>query len=252
MIKLFRKLRQELVETGKTGRYLKYAIGEIVLVVIGILIALSISNWNEERKIENMGKEYTREIYAELKKEISNLNEILVALRTQYDGTENVLLVIESSEKLITDTLEFTNNHWAPTRLFIIQRDLNTFDELRSSGQSRLLKNDSLSHLLDRFYENFDVRITNFKGFPSQIRIDLRRIVFPMGNVDDHKYEERTEKLSPAYLSEYLNSEAVYETLLSILKTCEYNIRFFEETMVKATNLMSYMEATYPELKSQN
>ncbi|SRX74473.1 DUF6090 family protein [Aequorivita antarctica] len=50
MIKLFRNVRQNLLNDGKTTKYLKYATGEIVLVVIGILIALSINNWNENRK----------------------------------------------------------------------------------------------------------------------------------------------------------------------------------------------------------
>ena len=50
MIKLFRNIRQNLIMENKTGKYLKYAIGEIILVVIGILIALQINNWNEVRK----------------------------------------------------------------------------------------------------------------------------------------------------------------------------------------------------------
>ena len=50
MIKFFRKFRENLVMENKTGKYLKYAIGEIALVVIGILIALSINNWNDNRK----------------------------------------------------------------------------------------------------------------------------------------------------------------------------------------------------------
>jgi hypothetical protein len=56
MIKFFRKIRQNLLmenlpagQAGKTAKYFKYAIGEIALVVIGILIALSINNWNEQR-----------------------------------------------------------------------------------------------------------------------------------------------------------------------------------------------------------
>ena len=53
MIKFFRKIRQNLLSEGKTGKYLKYAIGEIILVVIGILIALSINNWNENQKLRN-------------------------------------------------------------------------------------------------------------------------------------------------------------------------------------------------------
>ncbi|WP_339886722.1 DUF6090 family protein [uncultured Flavobacterium sp.] len=50
MIKFFRKIRKNMLSERKTGKYLKYAIGEIVLVVIGILIALQINNWNEHRK----------------------------------------------------------------------------------------------------------------------------------------------------------------------------------------------------------
>ena len=50
MIKFFRKIRQDLLSTGKTGKYLKYAIGEILLVIIGILIAVSINSWNEEEE----------------------------------------------------------------------------------------------------------------------------------------------------------------------------------------------------------
>ena len=49
MINFFRKIRYNLMEKNKTGKYLKYAIGEILLVVIGILIALQINTWNEER-----------------------------------------------------------------------------------------------------------------------------------------------------------------------------------------------------------
>ena len=50
MRKIFRKIRYDLMKKNKTGKYLKYAIGEIVLVVIGILIALQINNWNENKK----------------------------------------------------------------------------------------------------------------------------------------------------------------------------------------------------------
>lgn len=53
MIKFFRNIRQKLLIEGKTANYLKYAIGEIILVVIGILIALNINNWNEQRKDQN-------------------------------------------------------------------------------------------------------------------------------------------------------------------------------------------------------
>ncbi|MDG5491998.1 DUF6090 family protein [Psychroserpens sp. SPM9] len=83
MIKFFRHIRKQLLsehKTGKsasrTGRYLKYAIGEIILVVIGILIALQINNWNEQRKIRNAEVEILQNLKTELKFNLEELKEI--------------------------------------------------------------------------------------------------------------------------------------------------------------------------------
>jgi len=77
MIKFFRRIRYTLMEQNKTGKYLKYAFGEIVLVVIGILIALSINNWNEtklERKIE---KEYIVSLIEDLETDSTRLSYLV-------------------------------------------------------------------------------------------------------------------------------------------------------------------------------
>ena len=58
MINFFRKKRKKLADENKAAKYARYAIGEIVLVVIGILIALSINNWNENRKEKKLAKTY--------------------------------------------------------------------------------------------------------------------------------------------------------------------------------------------------
>jgi len=66
MIKFFRNIRKTLLSEGKTSKYIKYAIGEIVLVVIGILIALQINNWNEQRKIRIAEQEILHNLKSEL------------------------------------------------------------------------------------------------------------------------------------------------------------------------------------------
>jgi len=248
MIKFFRKIRQKMLTENKFSKYLLYAIGEIVLVVIGILIALQINNWNEERKLENMGKVYVGEIYTDLENEILNINEILLGLKEQYEGTEYILSFFESSEKEIIDTLWFTKNHWSPSKIFIIQRNKNTFDELNGSGQMGLLKNDALSNKLELFYKNLDILISNFQEYPLQIRMELRDLTFPMGNVEDAKNEFFEDKLTTAFIQEYLANQKVYEVLLSIYKTCRYNIEFFEDSLLEAQNLIKNMKEDYPEL----
>ena len=75
MIKFFRKIRQNLLSEGNTGKYLKYAIGEIMLVVIGILIALQINNWNEQRKNRENERDLYQRIINDLKFDENKLNE---------------------------------------------------------------------------------------------------------------------------------------------------------------------------------
>ena len=72
MIKLFRNIRQNLIMENKTGKYLKYAIGEIILVVLGILIALQINNWNEHRKLKNEELKLLLEVKSNLETTLAN------------------------------------------------------------------------------------------------------------------------------------------------------------------------------------
>jgi len=85
MIKLFRKNRQNSLSEGKTKNYLKYAIGETILVVLGILIALQINNWNEARKLHKVRQYY--------------YNQILEDLETDKRHIEYTTMEIDSSLK---------------------------------------------------------------------------------------------------------------------------------------------------------
>ena len=66
MLRFFRTLRQRLLTENKFSKYLLYAIGEILLVVIGILIALQVNNWNEERNRTNTEIEYLKRLRSDL------------------------------------------------------------------------------------------------------------------------------------------------------------------------------------------
>ena len=90
MIKLFRRIRQNLLSEGKTGKYLKYAIGEIVLVVIGILIALSINNWNESRKQSASEKEFITSIKNDLKQDKAFILLIIEILEPKIEAYKNL------------------------------------------------------------------------------------------------------------------------------------------------------------------
>lgn len=81
MIKFFRNIRQNLLNEGKTIKYFKYAIGEIVLVVIGILIALQINNWNEGRKENIHQKSLLSNLLQDLKSDSVSYSQNLKQLK---------------------------------------------------------------------------------------------------------------------------------------------------------------------------
>jgi hypothetical protein len=86
MIKLFRKIRQNLLSEGKTSNYFKYAIGEIVLVVIGILIAVSLNDWSESRKQKQELQNIYSIISEDLKKDSIHITEMI----NQYLQRESI------------------------------------------------------------------------------------------------------------------------------------------------------------------
>ena len=90
MIKFFRKIRQNLLSEGKTEKYLKYAIGEIVLVVIGILIALQINNWNENRKTEIKIKNSLIALRNDLIQDTLLIRKRLPFINEQYNLNESL------------------------------------------------------------------------------------------------------------------------------------------------------------------
>ena len=112
MLRFFRKIRFDLMEKNKSGKYLKYAIGEIVLVVIGILIALQINNWNENQKLK---KEETKLLNA-LVKEIESNSAVV-------DSTIND-----------NDTILKISSKYLKTGLTNPNFNLTPFERIRSLG----------------------------------------------------------------------------------------------------------------------
>jgi hypothetical protein len=135
------------MEQDKTGKYLKYAIGEIVLVVIGILIALQINNWNEDRKDQLRLKNH----YVELLNELNN----------DRDRLEEIIEYVSESNNQIFEISEFINNTQSKSDTTKITADLldaeayvffsiskSAYTTLLSSGDIQLIENTQLKNAL--------------------------------------------------------------------------------------------------------
>ena len=82
----FRRIRKNLLSEGNYRKYFKYAIGEIILVVIGILIAIQINDWNENRKQTKIRKQYLTEMRFELQEDINQLDFYINNLKKSIEN----------------------------------------------------------------------------------------------------------------------------------------------------------------------
>ena len=104
MLTLLRKIRKSLIEAGSTKRYLLYAIGEIALVVIGILIALQINNWNEWRKDRSKEKVIIEDLVKNIELNIQIFKDDILFLEEKNQSAEIIINTLEQKNEYF-DTL---------------------------------------------------------------------------------------------------------------------------------------------------
>jgi len=173
MIRFFRKIRYDLVEKNKTGkpalptrragRYFKYAIGEIVLVVIGILIALQINNWNETNKLIAQESNSLKNLKIEL---AMTLLELKADKAEQHDflaATTNVYQYIKQKPSLVDSMYR---DFYKITMFNYSFPKTSTYETLKA-GKFQIIRSDSLRNMITNVYE---------RGYQRLIRkVDTRR-----------------------------------------------------------------------------
>ncbi len=150
-------------KTGKpalpAGRYLKYAIGEIVLVVIGILIALSINNWNESRKLEQKKQELVLGLIDDFEENIVKLkSSIEHSNLSENQMNEFLKNAYATNPKISVDSLKtLSNGFFRVTRFF---PSLTTYEEAKANGSLSLLQSKDLSKSFTEFLTSYSTNLT--------------------------------------------------------------------------------------------
>jgi len=183
MFKFFRKIRYTLLEQNKTGKYLKYAIGEIVLVMVGILLALQVNNWNEGRKIKINEINSLSELRKDL---VQNLNDV--------EGNISALQICKNSNNVILHHIEnkiayndSLNYHFSMLYPYIaITVNQTTYETLKQKG-IYLISNDSLRSSMSNLYS---IRFKAYQTFESTYMVN-----------------HYLNNIKPMYISEFVSYE---------------------------------------------
>ena len=252
MIKFFRNIRQNLLSEGKTGKYLKYAVGEIILVVIGILIALQINNWNNNQ--QNLKKE--QDVLKNLKAEVlQNLEEIKRDHEFNIECLDACYTLLEIDKTKSVNPQKIDSLMGTALDFATFDARLGVVNDVISSGKLELIKDEDLRLLLNQwtgelsdYVEDAMVR-RNFisnnyailtrhipvrNGDKTQDRSDYQKTykIKPI-RVDISNYQKFIEdtEVDNAWYSHYINQtfvtineEEVERFLLNILDLINKNI----------------------------
>jgi hypothetical protein len=163
MIKLFRNIRQNLLAEGKTTRYFKYAIGEIILVVIGILIALGINNWNNERQLKTNNKVFLNKMLKDLDANEKRLTRIVydTLVQNQPASLEEAVKASDSILRLTYIGLNESHFNYLMSSRFssggsILNLNDNTFSELTNTGKLYTLGSETLVEAITAYYKRVE------------------------------------------------------------------------------------------------
>jgi hypothetical protein len=248
MFRYFRIIRKKLIEQDNVRKYLLYAIGEVLLVVIGILIALQINNWNEDKQAKIRMLTNIISIQDDIQVEIQILGNVIQTLHSQVESAGSIVPLMESRDRIVQDSLKFILDFNRLTNTPIITRRSNTWDFLNASGDISEFPDSELLSILQDYYRDLEQTTINFTNTAIPTRLELRKLKYELFTDTEHrKFFPTNTPIEPG--------SAVYDSIFNdprVLPLCRYigsTARFFENEFIsiqkKSLDLSDYINNNY-------
>jgi len=148
MIKFFRHIRKRLLSENKTGKYFKYALGEIILVVFGIIIALQLNNWNEDQKKLKLKKTYVKALIADYSNDTLELKQLIQYNTIQLDSLTALRKFIHGSTASINDYIRLFEEFDVESNI-VFEYNTNTYDVIIATGNIDLFDTQTIQMIME-------------------------------------------------------------------------------------------------------
>jgi sulfur transfer complex TusBCD TusB component (DsrH family) len=251
MIKLFRTIRQAMIKESKVSKYLQYAIGEIVLVVIGILIALQINTWNQNRINNSLEKGYYERFLNDVYFDEEIVTQQMEVTKIRILGANNMLGILQkksvdldSLSKEIRKCIATANFNFKPTQI--------TYEDIKSSGNLYLLRDLGLKNKIDQHYSDLSGIMTTINTNSAKLadRVLLKEDLIGTGfanivlsqNGINPAIVDKEKLKSLIHLSEK-NRMLLMNDAILYLGISSRNLQHFEKIIKELNMMKSLLEA---------
>jgi hypothetical protein len=192
MIKFFRHIRHSLIVENKTANYIKYAIGEIILVVIGILIALQINNWNEQNKENRLEAEYYCRLLEDAQQDLEQVNQFIKASEDRLAASNQAVRLLQKEKAKKVDV-----SNQLGLSIIAIYSDFtpnnSAFEDLKSGANLNIIKDKHIIKAINNYFNTVTGYISIIK-VNANIALDtyyLDKDVFESGRIHSQMLSDR-------------------------------------------------------------
>ena len=250
MIKAFRKIRQNLIMENKTSKYFKYAIGEILLVVIGILIAVQINTWNQHRQAKSKEIKILTQLNIDLKENLTEIKGLHESIKASNKSGQQMLDHINISNE-VTDSLKHWVEGFNASNIF---NNANTTYKNLENSDDHIISNDSIRLQITLMYErefaNIHKRETMFyDGYLPNYNLELIKNfkTSPVMNkwLDDLKLAVNT----PINLSDLKQNETYKNVAVELYNFRLLRLEWLHESITKLDTLITTIDEEISNLK---
>jgi len=222
---LFNAIRRQSLSDNKLSKYLLYAIGEIILVMIGILLALQVNNWNEQRKTKQTEQALLRAIHQETKNNLSALNKEREDLSKTLINQRKLIAYIDEDISTINEKELSTIINRAISQEVVFNFQSGVLTELINSGELKIISNDSIQSILAGFDQHIgfvkdqEKELLSYRNKLAEYFIhtgDMRRMFDDIG-VSEGLNQSQLAKKNQS--NKVLLADQVFENYLAIYLT---------------------------------
>ncbi|MGK0413277.1 MAG: hypothetical protein ACJA1B_001480 [Polaribacter sp.] len=242
MIKFFRKIRQKLLMENKTGKYFKYVIGEIVLVVIGILIALQINNWNENRKQKAKVNSYLKSMLIDLNSDTENYTNFIESFKKDVKRNSIIFKDKSYQEQSIDSIFSLVPSNFGNYKVVD-----QTYQKIKNSGLSDELGSIEINNAINRYYSQDIVDYATFIDYDKEYSLKSNDFWFDTNDYeipisDGSSYSElpfsKNETIRKQALVKKIESNRARNWLRKNMRNKYWGIQMTTRTRTKALDLI--------------